>query len=210
MRPHPKPRHDIVPGMDGGSIRRIPSAEQEREKLSRPVPPYPAGNEEDVVLRDGTTLHLRPIRPDDGPKLLQLYDKLSNTSLYHRFFVVPQKDSVKADYLARVDYENQFALVATLNGEVVAVARYHRDLVRPDHAEVAFTVADALQGKGIGSLLFARLAAIAESHGVTVFDAEVLKDNTGMIRVFEKSARPMTRRTDGELIHFEIQITLAG
>jgi len=210
MRPHPKPRHDIVPGMDRGSVRRIPTAEEEREKLSQPVQPYPPGYEDDVVLREGTTLHLRPISPDDGPRLLTLYDKLSDTSLYHRFFAVPQKDSVKADYLAHVDYENQFALVATLNGEVVAVARYHRDLGRPDHAEVAFTVADALQGKGIGSLLFARLAAIAETHSVTVFDAEVLKDNTGMIRVFEKSGRPMTRRTDGDLIHFEIQITLAG
>jgi RimJ/RimL family protein N-acetyltransferase len=196
--------------MDGGSVRRIPTAEEEREKLSRPVPPFPAGYEDDVLLKDGTALHLRPIRPDDGPELLKLYDKLSDTSLYHRFFVVPQKDASKADYLAHVDYENQFALVATLKGEVVAVARYHRDLLRREHAEVAFTVADALQGKGIGSLLFARLAAIAEAHSVAVFDAEVLKDNTGMIRVFEKSARPMTRRAEGDHLHFEIQLTQAG
>jgi RimJ/RimL family protein N-acetyltransferase len=174
--------------MESGPVRRIPTPEEEKERLSRAVPPYPEGYEEDVSLKDGTRLHLRPIRPDDGPRLLGLYDKLSNTSLFHRFFAVPQKDASKADYLARVDYENQFALVAELGGEVVAVARYHRDPARPDHAEVAFTVADALQGKGIGTLLFDRLAGIARAHRVAVFDAEVLKDNIGMIRVFEKSA----------------------
>ncbi len=193
--------------MDSGFVRRIPTPEEEKERLSRPVAPYPEGYDEDVTLGDGTPLHLRPIRVDDGPKLLHLYDKLSDTSLYHRFFVVPQKDASKADYLARVDYENQFALVAELAREVVAVARYHRDVARPDHAEVAFTVADALQGKGIGSLLFHRLAAIARAHGVAVFDAEVLKDNVGMIRVFEKSGAPMSRTAEGDLFHFEIRIT---
>jgi len=192
--------------MTGGIVRRIPTAEEEKERLARPSLPYPPGYEEDVVLRDGTPLHLRPIRPDDGPELLKLYDKLSNTSLYHRFFVVPGKDASKADYLAHVDYENQFALVAVLAGDVVAVARYHRDLARPDHAEVAFTVADALHGKGIGSLLFERLAGIARRHGVAFFDAEVLTDNTGMIRVFEKSGCPMTRRTEGDHFHFEIAL----
>jgi len=192
--------------MEGGFVRRIPTAEEERERLSRPVPPYPPGHEEDVVLPDGTPLHLRPIRPDDGPELLKLYDKLSDTSLYHRFFVVPQKDASKADYLAHVDYDNQFAVVAQQGSDLVAVARYHRDLARPDHAEVAFTVADALQGKGIGTLLFRRLAAIARQHGVAVFDAEVLKDNSGMIRVFEKTGCPMTRRSEGGHFHFEIAL----
>ncbi|MFI5182481.1 MAG: GNAT family N-acetyltransferase [Thermoanaerobaculia bacterium] len=192
--------------MKGGFVRRIPTVEEERAQLARPVPPYPAGHEEEVVLKDGTPLGLRPIRPDDGPELLKLYDKLSNTSLYHRFFAVPQKDASKADYLAHVDYDNQFAVVAVVGGDVVAVARYHRDVNRPDHAEVAFTVADVFQGKGIGSILFSRLAAVARTHGVAFFDAEVLTDNTGMIRVLEKSLCPMTRRTEGDHFHFEIAL----
>lgn len=192
--------------MDGGFVRRIPTPDEERDRLAQPAPPYPPGYEEDVVLKDGTLLHLRPIRPDDGPELLKLYDKLSNTSLYHRFFVVPPKDASKADYLAHVDYDNQFALVAAKDGELVAVARYHRDLSRRDHAEVAFTVADALHGKGIGSLLLLRLAAIAREHGVAVFDAEVMADNTGMIRVFEKSGFSVSRRTEGEILHLEIAL----
>ncbi len=193
--------------MTPGPVRRIPTAEEERERLSRTAAPVPAGYDEDVVLKDGTPLHLRPIRPNDGPELLKLYDKLSHLSLYQRFFVVPQKDASKADYLARVDYDNQFALVAVLKGDVVAVARYHRDLSRRDHAEVAFTVADALQGKGIGSLLLDRIARIAREHGVSAFDAEVLPDNAGMIRVFEKSGLATTRRSEGDHLHFEIRLT---
>lgn len=192
--------------MESGSIRRIPTAEEERLRLAQPPAPYPDGYESDVTLKDGTLLHLRPIRPDEGPALLRLYDKLSDESLYQRFFVVPAKDATKADYLAHVDYHDQFAIVAVKDGELVAVARYHRQAARPDHAEVAFTVADALQGKGIGSLLFAMLVGIARGHGVAVFDAEVLTTNAGMIRVFEKSGGRVERRTEGDRYLFEIGI----
>jgi len=189
-----------------GSIRRIPSEEEERQRLAQPPGTYPGGYESDVTLKDGTPLHLRPIRPDEGPALLRLYDRLSDASLYQRFFVVPAKDATKADYLSHVDYHDQFAVVALKDGEIAAVARYHRNTARPDHAEVAFTVADALQGKGIGSLLFARLAAIARENGIAVFDAEVLTTNSGMLRVFEKSGCRLERRSEGDRYLFEIGI----
>jgi GNAT superfamily N-acetyltransferase len=192
--------------MTGGYLRRIPSEDEERQRLAQPPAPYPEGYECDVTLKDGTPLHLRPIRPDEGPALLRLYDRLSDESLYQRFFVVPAKNASKAEYLAHVDYHDQFALVGLKDGEIVAVARYHRSAARPDHAEVAFTVADALQGKGIGSLLMERLAAIAREHGVAAFDAEVLTTNAGMLRVFEKSRYRLERRSEGDRYLFEIGI----
>jgi RimJ/RimL family protein N-acetyltransferase len=192
--------------MEGGTVRRIPTQEEERQRLAQPPALYPEGYESDELLKDGTRLHLRPIRHDEGPALLTLYDRLSNLSLYHRFFVVPAKDATKAEYLAHVDYRDQFALVAVKDGELVAVARFHRVAERPAHGEVAFTVADALQGKGIGSLLFAKLATVARERDITVFDAEVMTDNTGMIRVFEKSGCRMTRRTEGDRYLFEIEL----
>ncbi len=192
--------------MGSGIIRRIPSKEEEQQHLAKPQAPFPEGYESDVTLKDGTSLHLRPIRPDEGPALLRLYDRLSNESLYQRFFAVPAKDATKADYLAHVDYHDQFAVVALKDGEIVAVARYHRNAARPDHAEVAFTVADALQGKGIGSILFARLASIARENGVAVFDAEVLTTNTGMLRVFEKSGCPVARHSEGDKYQLEIRV----
>ncbi len=161
---------------------------------------YPAADESDVVLRDGTTLHLRPIRADDGPGLLALYDRLSSDSLYFRFFAVPDKDAGKAEYLAHVDYERRYALVAETEGGIVGVARWEQFVDRPTHAEVAFTVADAFQGRGLGSLLFQRLAALARARKITVFEAEVLKNNERMLRLFARTGLTSTTRDGGKTL----------
>ena len=102
------------------------------------VAPYPEADASDETLKDGTRVHLRPIRQDEGPRLLELYDRLSPESLYFRFFAVPDKDRSKAEYLARVDYVNRYALVAEAAGDLVGVARWERDLSAPTRAEVAW------------------------------------------------------------------------
>ena len=162
--------------------------------------PYPAGDESDLVLRDGTAMRLRPIRPDDGPGLLALYDRLSPESLYFRFFAVPDKDRGKAEYLTRVDYDRRYAVVAEMAEGIVGVARWERLADRPGHAEVAFTVADDLQGRGLGGALFRRLAALARARGITVFEAEVLKNNERMLRVFERSGLASTTKDGGNVL----------
>ena len=170
------------------------------------VAPYPEADASDETLKDGTRVHLRPIRQDEGPRLLELYDRLSPESLYFRFFAVPDKDRSKAEYLARVDYVNRYALVAEAAGDLVGVARWERDLSAPTRAEVAFTVADALQGKGLGSLLFRRLAALARVHGIETFDAEVLPSNEKMLRVFERSGLDQTSRRESPAL--KVSLTL--
>ena len=171
-----------------------------------PPAPYPEADASDARLRDGTPVHLRPIRQDEAPKLLALYDRLSPESLYFRFFAVPDKDRSKAEYLAQVDYRHRYALVAEVGGVLVGVARWESDGAEPGHAEVAFTVADDLQGKGIGTLLFARLANLARSRGITTFDAEVLPENEKMLRVFARSGLPQTSRFDGPALHLSISL----
>jgi GNAT superfamily N-acetyltransferase len=161
---------------------------------------YPAEDESDVVLRDGTTLHLRPIRGDDGPGLLALYDRLSPESLYFRFFAVPDRNAGKADYLSKVDYEKRYALVAERDSAIVAVARWERLPDRPTHAEVAFTVADSFQGRGLGSLLFHRLASLARARQITVFEAEVLKNNERMLRLFARTGLTSSTRDGGSVL----------
>jgi GNAT superfamily N-acetyltransferase len=161
---------------------------------------YPAGEEEDIVLRDGTAMHLRPIRGDDGPGLLALYDRLSPESLYFRFFAFPDKDAGKAEYLTHVDYDRRYALVAETAGAIVGVARWERIADRPSHAEVAFTVADDFQGRGLGSLLFQRLAALARARQITVFEAEVLKNNERMLRLFARTGLTSTTRDQGHVL----------
>ena len=139
--------------------------------------PYPDADASDATLKDGTHVHLRAIRPDEAPGLLALYDRLSPESLYFRFFAVPDKDRGKAEYLAHVDYVSRYALVAEKDGALVGVARWDTFGAPPGHAEVAFTVADDLHGRGLGSLLFARLAELARARGITTFEAEVLPAN---------------------------------
>lgn len=168
--------------------------------------PYPAGDASDATLKDGTRVLLRPIRRDEGPRLLELYDRLSPESLYFRFFAVPDKDHAKADYLAHVDYVNRYALVAEIGGAIAGVARWERNMADPGRAEVAFTVADELQGRGLGSLLFRRLATLARGHGIAAFDAEVLPSNEKMLRVFERSGLPQTSRRDSPALKVSLEL----
>ncbi len=171
---------------------------------------YPAGDEADIVLRDGAAIRLRPIRPDDTLGLLALYDRLSPESLYFRFFAVPDKDRGKAEYLTHVDYDQRYAVVAETGGAIVGVARFERIKERPTHAEVAFTVADDFQGRGLGSRLFRRLAELALARGIAVFEAEVLKNNESMLRIFERSGLASTTSDQGNVLAISLTLDRTG
>lgn len=161
---------------------------------------YPLADEQDVALKDGTAVHLRPIREGDEAGLFALYDRLSPESLYFRFFAVPDKDAAKAAYLTHVDYEKRYAIVAETAAGFVGVARWERLADRPGHAEVAFTVADEFQGRGLGGIFFRRLAALARVRGITTFEAEVLKNNERMLRLFERTGLPTATRDQGSIL----------
>jgi acyl-CoA synthetase (NDP forming)/RimJ/RimL family protein N-acetyltransferase len=151
------------------------------------APGYPAGWEADVVLRDGSTTHVRPIRPTDADALQAFHVAQSEHSTYLRFFAHLSRLSERD--LARftvVDHEDRVALVAvTADDEIIGVARYDR--IDPDVAEVAFNVADAHHGRGLGSVLLEHLAAAARERGVRRFTAEVLPQNGRMIAVFREA-----------------------
>src|SRR3954466_15133699 len=123
----------------------------------------------ELTLRDGAHVRMRPIRPDDAPRLVALYDHLSRDSRYQRFFSVMQRLPPDwARFLATVDYQRRFALVAEAPGDpdtLIAVARYEPGS-EPDTAEVAFVVQDAWQGQGLGTVLFSELLAAAEGNGI--------------------------------------------
>lgn len=138
----------------------------------------------DVVLADGGTLHLRPIRPEDAELLVALRDRMSEQSLYSRFHGAPPKlTSQRLAYFTNVDLVDRVAIVALLDDQLVAVARYDRTNV-PDQAEVAFMVDDAHQGRGIAMLLLEHLAASARANGIVRFRADVLAGNRQMMNVF--------------------------
>ncbi len=178
--------------------------------------PYPTRWEADVVLRDGATVHVRPIRPDDARRIEALHRRLSAETVYFRFF--SPLSTLPPHLLARlvnVDYHNEMALVAELGDEVVAVAHYvrlHGTLLAGDEAEVAFLVDDAHQGRGLGTLLLEHLAVVAREEGIARFVADTLPDNTKMLRIFHEAGFGDERRfADGVVrVAFRIEPTDAS
>src|SRR3990170_3418747 len=120
-------------------------------------PTYPSQYEVDVLLKDGSTVRLRPARPDDDA-----------------------------------------ALAATLgeppDERIIAVGLYTRLEPGSDHAEVAFTVEDSHQGRGIATQLLDHLAIAARDHDIRVFEADVLGENRSMLDVFRDSGFPLESR----------------
>jgi RimJ/RimL family protein N-acetyltransferase len=143
-----------------------------------------ASFQREVTLRDGTRVRMRAIRPDDEPRLVELYDRLSQDSRYHRFFSVMRRLPPDwARFLANVDYRRRFALVVEAPGDpqtLIAVARYE-PTNESDCAEVAFAVQDAWQDRGLGTTLFRALLEAAKGNGVKRFCAWVLGDNRRML-----------------------------
>ena len=167
---------------------------------------YPEEWELDALLRDGTAVHVRPIRPEDEEALVAFHSRLSPQTIYRRFFsprpVLPPKDVHR---FTNVDYRHRMALIALINGEMAGVARYDG---KPgsDEAEVAFVIEDRHQGRGLGSLLLEHLAAAARERGVKRFIAETMADNRAMLGVFRDAGFDARRTFEDGLVHLVFPI----
>ena len=155
---------------------------------------YPVSWESTGLLKDGRTVHIRPITPDDEGALTRFHATLSDSSVYLRYFAPhPMLSAADLRHLTVVDYEDRVALVALHADRIVGVARFDR--VDEGSAEVAFVVCDAYQGCGLGALLLERLAGAARDRGLRALVAEVLPRNVRMLKTFERSGLPVTRHT---------------
>ena len=156
-----------------------------------------SAHEADIVLRDGSTLHVRPVRPDDEPALRTLFGGLSDESRWFRFFGGGSEHFIAeaARHFASSD-NGTFSLVATAGsaGDIVGQALYVP--TRADHAEVAFAVADAYQGRGLGTIFLLHLAETAAANRIRIFDAEVLASNHRMIELVRESGFPVEVRAE--------------
>ena len=173
-----------------------------------PEVPYPYEREADVVLRDGSTVHVRPVRADDQGGIRAFLESLSPESIAFRFFGAPNLNWA-VDWSVDVDYANRFALV--VEGGTPPTILAHAAYVRqsPAVAEVAFMVANAWQGKGISTILLAQLAEVANRNGITTFTAEVLPVNHRMIGVFRESGFPVELRSTPEAIAVDLPTSLS-
>jgi acetyl coenzyme A synthetase (ADP forming)-like protein len=157
---------------------------------------YPTHRVVDVVLRDGATVRIRPARHDDRDRVEDYLIGLSDESRYLRFGSVSVDVSEIARRATETDYRDHLTLLALADGEageVIGGAQYIRE-GSAARAEVSVSIADDLQGHGLGSILVAHLAEAAGDAGISTFHAHVLPENHRMIQVFRRSGFPMHLR----------------
>jgi len=172
-----------------------------------PVPDGPANWETDVLLSDGGSVHIRPIRPSDAPALDTFHRRLSPEAARRRFFgVKPTLSPAEIDRFTHVDHVSRVALVADLGDALVGVARYDRDPDEHTDAEVAFVVLDADQGRGIGTVLLEHLAAAGRERGISRFVAETLPENRAMLSVFQSAGFEERTHRDRDGVSVEMHI----
>ena len=167
---------------------------------------YPAHLESDVVLRNGRTLRMRPVRPEDAEGLRSLFAALSPRSLRSRFFNACSPEDALRYAPPVVDYVRDFGVVGEDGGEIVAVAHYFASRKHPATAEVAFTIADRMQNCGVGTKLLETLAVVARTNGFAEFEAEVLAENQPMLDVFLYAGFEVTGRSEQGTVHLSFPI----
>jgi GNAT superfamily N-acetyltransferase len=161
-----------------------------------------------MILDDGTQVHFRPIHPTDGPRMRDLFYALSKESVYSRWMShlkrMPRKEIQNYVY---IDHRDQVAIVGTLpesHGEdIIAVGGYYLH-PKTNRAEVAFTVRDTWQNRGIGTFLLKQLIQAARKHGIAGFTAEVLRENKAMQEVFHHSGCQVQSRLEEGVYLFDL------
>jgi acetyl coenzyme A synthetase (ADP forming)-like protein len=171
----------------------------------------------DVLLRDGTSLRLRAIRPDDKARLADHFHRLGPESVRHRFFGV-KKDLTEGELsrFTEPDFERHVGLVGTQqtqDGEtIVVVGRYFRLEPADDaisRAEFALAVADEWHGRGAGTVMLEHLSRLAAEAGIERFEADVLEDNVPMLRMLAHLGFEMSERTRQGVVRalFPVRLT---
>jgi acetyl coenzyme A synthetase (ADP forming)-like protein len=154
----------------------------------------------DVVLRDGSTVHLRPTGPGDAEGVAAFLRGLSPDARWYRFLGPGPHE----DRAARELVERGTGLVAVDGPEETVVAHASFIPETRDRAELAFAVADAWQGQGVGTLLLAHLAQLAEASGIVTFVAWVHPTNHRMLQVFRDSGFPVKVRSEPGVLNIEL------
>jgi RimJ/RimL family protein N-acetyltransferase len=173
---------------------------------------YPREFEREVTLEDGARIRVRPVLPEDEPRLLTLYARLSRDSKYQRFFTVRNRlPSDWARYFANVDYRRRMALVAERDldwrPELIGVARYEPS-ADEGTAEVAIVVQDYWQGRGLGTILLDEILRAAEANGIRRFRAYALADNHRLLAMLSRLTNIQQRRIEAGVV--DLRFTRRG
>jgi GNAT superfamily N-acetyltransferase len=161
--------------------------------------------EMDIALKDGTRVHIRPIRPDDDRALVGIFERSSPQTVYQRFFTaMPELTPGMARYLSHVNYQTRMALVAEVDGDAVGVGRYERT-PDPEVAELGLLVLDAWQDRGLGRVLLREILRVAQENGIHRFRADVLADNRRMLKLLAGEAEIVNRTMEAGVITLSLR-----
>ena len=166
--------------------------------------PYPTHREATVVLRDGSTLTIRPVRADDAAELGRFFSDLSLESRVLRFFAAVVNADSSVQRMVNVNYTSSYGLVAVAGAppQIVGHAMYVE--IEPRKAELALAVADAYQGRGVGTILLGQLAEAAAAAGYDVLEAVVRPENHRMLQMLRESGFPVHARSEPGEVHAEL------
>ncbi len=156
------------------------------------------------LLRDGSKIEIRALQPEDENDMLAAIGKTSAQSLQRRFFVMKRHFSDKERaFFMDIDFKNHVAIVALAEdaGRKIIVGGGRYIVFEPGRAEMAFVVVDTWQSRGVGSLLMHHLVKIANDAGLKQLTADVLPENTAMIKVFGKFGFKPAPRRDPQTVH---------
>jgi RimJ/RimL family protein N-acetyltransferase len=156
------------------------------------------------TLNDGRKVEIRAQQPRDQKGLRAAVRRASTETLYHRFFAVKREFSEQdAHFFLDIDFVRHVVLVAVMNedGQPAIIGGCRYVVTRAGRAEVAFSVIDDYQRKGLGTALMRHLVAIGRAAGLSELVADVLADNTPMLKVFKRSGLAMTESRHGSVIH---------
>src|SRR6516225_7504158 len=197
------------------AARRAKQARPARPRAGwrrRPARPEPAAEGTPVVLRDGSQVQIRPVRGSDAPLLADGFARLSARSRQMRF--LSPKHSLSAAelrFFTEVDHHDHEAIgaLSAADGRGVGIARYIRDSGDPTAAEIAVTIVDDWQGRGLGTELLARLSDRARQAGICRFIATVAYGNAAMTGLLQNMGAELAGHGPGT-VDYEVVLNRAG
>ena len=159
--------------------------------------------ETDVVLRDGSIVHVRPVLLDDRALLISFIDDLSPESIYLRFLHIMKPEQAVKEMLPSPE---RYALLGMREEIVIGHAIYATTI--PGKADAAVVVADAYQGRGLGTILLGQLTQAAISAGISELEAHVAPENAAMLQVLRELGFPTILKSEPGLIHVTFPASL--
>jgi succinyl-CoA synthetase alpha subunit/RimJ/RimL family protein N-acetyltransferase len=170
--------------------------------------PTPPDRETDVILRDGSMVHVRSAGPPDEPSIRSFLGQLSAQSLHLRFGTAAPNLKVAARQWAHAPSRDHLSVLAISGADHVVVGEAGYERLSDDRAEVALVVADRYHGHGLGTHLLGLLAEIANREGVRIFEAEILPENGPMLEVFRESGLPVRIHSEPGVVRVEISTSM--